>query len=143
MKLCPNCNHMNQDTATYCASCGNDISQVAVQPEPAPVMNTIPVTTMAPPPVPIYEAKPKAPFSWTDVCSLIGFIASILGIFWCSVVLMPIGILLSLLGFLGTRLRGLSIAGLTISLLGALIKLCFIMQNTGIAPEWVTNGIFS
>ncbi len=143
MKICPNCNTPNQNTSAFCISCGTELSQVAVQPEPAPIVPPAPVRQMEPPPVPIYEAKPKAPLSWFDICGMIGFIASLLGIFWCSIVLMPIGIILSLLGFMGNRFRGMSIAGLTISLLGALIKICFVLQNSGVAPEWVTRGIFS
>lgn len=141
MKICPSCNCPNPNDATYCVGCGADVAAVTIQPDPAPVMQPTPAPPVTPAPIPIYQAKPKEPISWYDVCGMIGFIASILGVFWCSIVLMPIGILLSLLGFLGTRFRGMSIAGLTISLLGALIKLCLVLYDSGIAPDWVTKGI--
>lgn len=142
MKICPSCNHPNQDHAGFCTTCGTNIAAATIQPEPAPITSVAPAP-ITPPPVPVYEAKPKEPLSWADICGLVGFVSAIVGIFCCSVVLLPIGIVLSLLGFLGNRFKGLTVAGLIISLLGALIKICVVLHTSGLVPEWVTQGIFS
>lgn len=140
MKICPNCNHSNQDSAAYCTTCGMDISGAPIQPDPVQIAPPAPQPM---PPVTLYEPKTQEPYSWPDVCSIIGFIASLVGLFWCSVVLLPVGVIFSLVGFWGHRTRGLAIAGLTISLIGTLIKVCVVLTQSNVLPEWVVKGIFN
>ena len=140
MKVCPNCNHSNMDSASFCTTCGMDLTNTPVQPEP---IQTVPSAPQVMPPVTVYQPKEQEPYSWPDVCAIIGFISSLVGLFWCSVVLLPVGVIFSLLGFMGHRTRGLAIAGLTISLIGTLIKVCVVMTQSNLLPDWVVKGIFN
>lgn len=127
MKICPNCKSHQHDNTSFCTSCGADISNVPLQAPPAP-------------PAAPYPAQ--ADFSWVDVITIVGFICSLVGLLWCSVILLPIGVVCSLIGFLSTRTKGLAVAGLVISLLGGIIKICVELYYANMIPEWITRGIF-
>ncbi len=133
MKVCPMCHlPMANDSATFCTRCGADISQVA------PQYNTF--AQVQPPTV--YVAPPKKKFRWFDICTIIGFIASLVGLFWSSIILLPLGIICSMIGFIGNKTNALAIAGMVISIIAFIIKIAIVLNETGIVPEWVTRGLF-
>lgn len=136
MKVCPNC-HMSiaNDNATFCTRCGADISNVA------PQYNTFVQVPPYQPSTP-YVAPPKKSFKWSDVCILIGFISSLVGLFWSSIFLLPLGIICSVIGFIGNKTNGLAIAGMVISIIAFIIKIAIVLNEMGVIPEWVTRGLF-
>ncbi|MEG2429424.1 MAG: DUF4190 domain-containing protein, partial [Oscillospiraceae bacterium] len=93
------------------------------------------------PPQPFFP--PKKAFSWNDICTLIGFISSIVGVFCCSIILLPIAIICSLLGFKGNRTRSLAVAGVVISAIAVILRICIILYENDLIPQWITNGIFN
>ena len=134
MKICPKCNQVHDNDQTlFCTACGADLSQVIPQVTAMPVYPAVqmPMTSSA-----------YSNFSWGDVFSIIGFVAALIGIFWCSAVLLPLSIVCSVTGFISKKTRGLAIAGLAISVVGLLIKLCVELYRAGLIPEWLTRGIF-
>ena len=141
MKVCPNCKNQNREDAVFCVTCGADIAHAPQQEQavmpPAPPQPTVVVQPSSP-----YAPVQPKPFSWSDICTIIGFIAAIIGLFWCSVVLLPIGIICCLIGFVGNRTRGLAVAGLAISLIASLIRVCIVLYQSGLIPDWVTQGVF-
>lgn len=134
MKICPKCNQTHDNDQTlYCTACGADLSQVAPQAAPMSAYPTVQPTMTFP---------ASSGFAWVDVFSIIGFVAALIGLFWCSAVLLPLGIVCSVIGFFSKKTRGLSVAGLAISVIGLLIKLCVELYRAGLIPEWLTRGIF-
>ena len=79
---------------------------------------------------------------WSDVCILIGFISSLVGLFWSSIFLLPIGIICSVIGFIGNKTNGLAIAGMVISIIAFIVKIAVLLNEAGVIPEWVTRGLF-
>ncbi|MEG0615631.1 MAG: hypothetical protein RR540_07735 [Oscillospiraceae bacterium] len=164
-KICP-CGTTNADNAAVCGNCGKELTPIENSPaaNPAPTstqnpaqnqqvnMNRPPMYSQPPqnnrPPmqqVPpqYYQQKPvKKNFAWNDICTLIGFVSSILGIFWCSIILLPVGVICSILGFKGNRTKKLAVAGAVISVIAVIICICIRLYESGIIPSWVTNGIF-
>ena len=142
MKVCPNCKNQNRDDAAFCVTCGADIADVQLQQEQVLLPPAPPAPTVVFPPASPYAPAPPKSFSWSDICTIIGFIAAIIGLFWCSVVLLPLGVICCLIGFVGNHTRGLAVAGLAISLIASLIKVCIVLYQSGLIPDWVTEGIF-
>ncbi len=133
MKICPNCNQVHDNDQTqFCTTCGADLSQV-------PPQEFYGLSTPVPPSMsyPLYSS-----FTWVDVFSIVGFVAALIGLFWASVILLPVGIICSVIGFFSRKTRAIAIAGLTISIIGLLIKLCMELYQAGMIPEWLTRGIF-
>ena len=118
MKVCPNC-HMSiaNDNATFCTRCGADISNVI------PQYNTFVQVPPYQPPMP-YVAPPKKSFKWS------------------SIFLLPLGIICSVIGFIGNKTNGLAIAGMVISIIAFIIKIAIVLNEMGVIPEWVTRGLF-
>ena len=135
MKVCPNC-HMSiaNDNATFCTRCGADISNVA------PQYNTFVQVPPYQPSTP-YVAPPKKSFKWSDVCIRIGFISSLVGLFWSSIFLLPIGIICSVIGFIGNKTNGLAIAGMVISIIAFIVKIAVLLNEAGVIPAWGTRGV--
>ncbi len=157
MRPCPNCGQLNPLDAPACQRCGAalfptaaGVSGVAApppppypptpQPAPEPPPAFVPRAPMPPPP-PVLPYQHKT-FTWMDVCTVLGFVASIVGYFYTSLVLLPLGLVSSALGFRGDRTRGLAVAGIVLSLIGLLIRLMIVLSDTGILPYWVTNGVW-
>ncbi len=114
-----------------------------VQPVPQPVPPYPQPVQMAP------QWRPVAPmpqirrrFTWADVCTVMGFASSIIGYFWASLVLLPLGFVASIAGFRGDKTRALAVAGIVVSLIGLLIKLMMILHDADLLPYWITNGIW-
>lgn len=85
--------------------------------------------------------KPKA-YKWNDVFALLGFVLSIFGLFWFSVILLPLAAIFSSIGFIGDRSKGIAVAGMVISIVCICIRIGVIVyQHTNI-PDWITSGLF-
>ncbi len=155
MKQCIHCGANLPEDAVSCQNCGavfSETAQAVSQPEqpaipfrPAPP----PFYPVSPPRVgmPLYPSLPVAipprkVFSWADVCTILGFASSVIGYFWASLVLLPLGLVTSLLGFRGNKTRALAVAGIVISAIGLLIKLMMILSDASWLPYWITNGIW-
>ena len=72
----------------------------------------------------------------------LGFASSVIGYFWASLVLLPLGLVTSLIGFKGNKTRALAVAGIVVSAIGLLIKLMMILNDASWLPYWITNGIW-
>ncbi len=121
MITCPNCNTPNEEGHSFCQNCGCSI-------EPSANANHSHAEW----------SDDSNRLSWKDISGLLGFISSITGCFWCAVFLLPLGLIASLVGVTGKRLRGIAISGLIIALLGGVIWVC----TSGILPDWMINGVF-
>lgn len=77
-----------------------------------------------------------------DIFTVLGFVSSVVGYFFASVLLLPLGLIASIVGFRSERNRGLAVAGIVISAIGALIKVMVILSESALLPEWFTNGIW-
>lgn len=154
MKVCANCGQANQLSAGQCVRCGaalpaappqNQAQGPASAPQPGP-------PTIAPGFVPGYAPKAvlpppvflrqQRPFTWMDIFTVLGFVAGVVGYFFASILLLPLGLVASVVGFRGDRYRGLAVAGIVISAIGVLLKLMLILQEAAWLPEWFTNGIW-
>ena len=152
MKQCPFCGQLNEPQAPLCVRCGQPFPQpqpTPPQPQPpAPPASLTPPgfvprpgnPRMAPPPPPVLIAP--RPFTWRDILTILGFVSSVVGCFFASVLLLPLGLVSSILGFRGNKSRGLAVAGIVISAIGALIKVMLILRNAGVLPWWFTDGIW-
>ncbi len=139
MKYCKNCGAENNDGNVFCFNCRCESFNPG-QPEP-PVSNVN--VPSAPPVQPVYmmPARPKPPLGVSDLLTVLGFVCAIVGMFTISMILHPIGVLASVIGFVqGKRYRGLALAGTVISVVGGIIYLVISLYNNGILPEWITYG---
>lgn len=132
MKICPHCQTTNpNDAASFCICCGADISKVTAVPPSMPLVYTPP-----------YISAERKSVDWTDVFAVISFIAAIIGLFWGTFILLPIALIISLIGFWKSTLKGLCAAGIIISIIGLIVKICVELHRAGLLPEWLTRGIF-
>lgn len=81
-------------------------------------------------------------FCWMDIFTVLGFVSSVVGYFFASVLLLPLGLIASIVGFRGDRNRGLAVAGIVISAVGVMIKVMLILSQAALLPDWFTNGIW-
>ena len=77
-----------------------------------------------------------------DVCTVLGFVASIVGYFYTSIILLPLGLVGSIVGFRGDKTKGLAVAGIVISVIGLLIRLMVVLYENDLLPYWVTSGLW-
>lgn len=146
MKTCPNCGQSNQLQAGQCVRCGAVLPSAPLpgpQPPPQPgppaaPPGFVPKTFMPPPAF----FRQQRPFTWMDIFTVLGFVAGVIGYFFASVLLLPLGLAASVAGFRGDRCRGLAVAGIVISAIGVLLKLMLILQEATLLPHWFTNGIW-
>lgn len=149
MTQCPNCGLQSPPGTPACPRCG---APLPAGPQPAPYapapqapppafVPRVPAAMPAPPPVPILPRQARA-FTWMDVCTVLGFTASVVGYFFTSLVLLPLGLVSSLLGFRGDRTRGLAVAGIVLSVIGLLIRLMVVLSDNGLLPDWITAGVW-
>lgn len=127
MKKCINCGRILNDEHAFCGSCGGS--------EFIPVIEqNIPVNT---------TAHPKKEFTRFDLFTVLGFVSSIIGFFQIALILEPIALVSSLIGFLkGNRSKGLAVAGFVISVIALLIKLFDTLNSNGLIPKWLFAGTF-
>ncbi len=155
MKQCFHCGANVPEEAVSCQNCGT-----VLPPETPPASQSAGPAMPQPVPPPFYPAPqpragtpwyPSLPapvpqlrrvFSWADVCTILGFASSVIGYFWASLVLLPLGLVTSLIGFKGNKTRALAVAGIVVSAIGLLIKLMMILNDASWLPYWITNGIW-
>lgn len=121
MKKCLKCGMLNDDGSVFCAQCGGqeleDVQDVTVQ------MN-------------------KHEFTKFDLCTIFGFVASLVGLFQLTLILEPLALLATFLGFFkGKCSKGLAVAGITISIIGLLIRLFVTLYTNHLIPQWLIAGI--
>ena len=145
MKYCRNCGAENSDENQFCFNCRCDAFNAippAIQPRappPPPFMQGAPMPMYPQPPAP----KPKKPLGIFDLFCLLGFVASIVGMFSASIILHPIAAIASIAAFLGnTRFKGLAIAGFVIAIVGGIVFTVISLYRGGYIPEWITDGAF-
>lgn len=142
MKYCKNCGAENNDNNIFCFNCRCE-SFNPEQPIPMGSNANMTVPPAAPAALPVYmmSAKPKPPLGIFDLLTILGFVCAIVGMFSISLILHPIGVLTSVIGFVqGKRFRGLALAGTVISVVGGIIYLVISLYNNGVLPEWITYG---
>ena len=154
MISCPVCKTVNPDQSATCQQCGAPLTApppqgaplpypYSPQPQPQYFQSGPPafIPSAQPPQPPLYFRQ-KRPFTWTDVATVLGFVSSIMGFFWASVVLLPLGLVASMFGFRGVKTLGLAVAGMVIYAIGLLFKLMIILRQAALLPDWFTSGIW-
>lgn len=121
MITCPNCNTQNEEEYSFCRNCGGPLQY------PSPTNQ----------PTEEYSEDTQH-LNWRDIAGLVGFISAIAGFFWCAAILLPVGLIGSLIGLTGKKLRSIAIAGLIIAFIGAIIWIC----GSGFLPTWMIEGVF-
>ena len=130
MKTCTSCGVLNKDDSRFCSACGGGSF--------APVEET--AQTVIRQPHPAYR---KPPFSGFDLMSVLGFVASLVGLFQISLILEPIAAVTSILGFIkGQRNKGLAAAGVIISVIGLIVRLFMTLYHNNLIPKWLMAGAF-
>ena len=128
MRRCIRCGCINEDGSVFCAQCGCQDFEDA-----APVNHVPPMNIPA----------PKKEVSRFIIFTIFGFTASIVGLFWISLILEPLAFLSTCIGFIKEkRYRGLAIAGFTIAVIGLLIRLFITLYDIGYIPKWLISGVF-
>lgn len=136
MKICEKCGCSNPDDSVFCANCGAQ----GFKQEIAPV-----ATAVAPVPQPASApAKPKPKLGLGEMFSILGLVASIVGMFCCSIVLHPIAAISSVAGFVKTnRFKPLALAGFVIAIVGGVVRILFSLHDAGVIPQWWVDGAFA
>lgn len=145
--VCNRCQCENPDGSKFCKACGHLLdakdaaagetaSSAGVQPGQA-AGNGPTVYT------PVARHRPSTPpMTWRDVAGIVGFVSSVVGLFWFGIVLWPFGLVMSLLGFRGRYTRGMAVAGIVIASVGILVKIGWILWYFDLLPKWLTSGLF-
>lgn len=149
MYVCPNCGVALQPGAPACPRCGTPAPSQPAGAQPLPPAFQGPPRAFSPPPPAAFPPRlpgppvlPRKTFSWMDVCTVLGFVASIVGYFYTSIILLPLGLVSSLVGFRGDKTKGLAVAGIVISVIGLLIRLVAVLCDNHLLPYWITNGLW-
>lgn len=148
VKNCPGCGFKNASNANYCGKCRQDITDIEQTEFEAQEIYEGEVITPGyddaglPPRNNITYSRPAEPFNAFDVVSLVGFILSMTGIFYMALILLPVALVASIIGFVNKRLTGLAVAGIIISIVGIVIKIIITLLDYAIIPDWVSGGIF-
>lgn len=148
MKYCKNCGTENNDGNQFCFNC-KSTEFTAVKEETAQSSGFVP-----PPPTPPVYVNPmpyvqrpviqqKKPLKIFDLLAVLGFVASLVGMFSASVILHPLAAIVSIIGFIGdTRFKGLAIAGFVIAVVGGIVYIVLSLYQNHLIPGWITNGAF-
>ncbi len=141
MKICNNCGAENKNENVFCSTCGGNSFSEPLSPDMPSAAAQQPVPP--PPPPPIQPIIPRKPFSIFDVMTILGFVSSLVGLFCIWVVLEPLAVISSILGFFkGSRYKGLAAAGFVIALIAFLIQLFTALYNGNIIGKWAIQGVF-
>ena len=124
VKVCPECEFLNKENAKFCGKCSTDLNGIEAVDE-----RSLP------------EKPVEKLWVWQDSASIIGFISTMFGIFVFSVILLPVGLVCSIFGLKSPILKVLSIFGIVLSILAALIKVVYTLIYYDMIPSWVMNGI--
>ncbi|MGN0596922.1 MAG: hypothetical protein ACI4J1_06315 [Ruminiclostridium sp.] len=131
MRRCIRCGCINEEGSVFCAQCGGQDFEDAVGAAP---VNPVPQMNIP---------APKKEVSRFIIFTIFGFTASIVGLFWISLILEPLAFLSTCIGFVKEkRYRGLAIAGFTIAVIGLLIRLFITLYDIGYIPKWLISGVF-
>lgn len=135
MKVCRKCGAAISDIAQFCPNCrGSEF-------EPMPA-DFVPHQQVQPAPNAI-RPKEKKPLEICDMFCLLGFVASLMGIFAAAMILHPLAAIASFFAFRrNTRFKGLAIAGFVISVVGGVIFILISLYRAGAIPEWLIDGTF-
>lgn len=146
MKVCHSCGAENRDDSRFCCRCGISLPMSG---EPGERAEQKPDSLPAPPPPPVIVRNapvyppPKPEFTRYDLSTIFGFVASLVGLFQITLILEPLALLTSILGFArGKRYRGLAIAGTVIAAIGLLLRFFYTLYLNGLLPQWVITGTF-
>lgn len=138
MKFCKSCGAENKDDSRFCSNCRGaefdlgDPRVLAPPPPPPPVLGQPPLFP---------AAKPE--FTRYDLLTIFGFVAAIVGLFQISLILEPLALFTSIMGFArGKRYRGLAVAGVVIAGIGLLLRLFMALYANGVIPRWIITGTF-
>lgn len=147
MKYCKNCGTENNESNQFCFNCqSTEFSPVREMPNQG--------SGFAPPPIPPapyvqpmpYIQRPiiqKKPLKIFDLLAILGFVASLVGMFSVSIILHPLAAIVSIIGFIGdTKFKGLAIAGFVIAIVGGVVYTVISLYQNHMIPEWITNGAF-
>ena len=144
MKKCLNCGSENKNENAFCSVCGgSSFAEPDSAPETSPVQAAPPAPPVPPvPPPPYIPPMPvKKPFGFFDVLTILGFVSSLVGIFSIWVVLEPLAVIASIIGFFkGGRFKGLAAAGIVISIIAFIIILFVTLYNGNIIGKWAIEG---
>lgn len=159
MKYCNNCKSANEESNSFCINCGcKNFSEIpgqtinktphaaistnpqSIQPFPAPnAQIPLPPTMLNQP----YMPKQKKSLNLSDLLSILGFVAAIIGMFSVSILLHPLAAITSIIGFKkGTRLKGLAIAGFVIAITGGITFIAISLYQAEYIPKWLVDGAF-
>ena len=138
IRICPTCNTANDPSYTYCKICGTQIDQLPLTEDQAPP----PTQMMAPPMAYPAVVYPKKEYQWGDICTVAGFILSILGVFVFTPILLPLALILTIVGFCQDKTRKLAVTGMILSLVGICVKIGIILYEQAMVPDWLVSGIF-
>lgn len=144
IKECPNCNYENTINSSFCGLCQRDIKEIEGSESK---IKRIHNSDIYPPNNASEQYRypyvaPSEPLNFYHFVSILGFVCSMLGIFVFAVVLLPIAIIASAIGFVKKQLNGLAIAGLIISIVALVIKIFVLLDRYEVIPYWMTRGIF-
>lgn len=142
MKYCKNCGAENNDENIFCFNCRCENFNPAGQTvPPAAQVSAPPIYNVPAPPVYMIPEKPKALLGIFELLTVLGFVCAVVGMFSISMILHPIGVIASIIGFVnGKRYRALALAGTVISIVGGIIYLVVSLYQNGVLPEWITFG---
>ncbi len=137
MKKCINCGADNKNENTFCSTCGGSNFESPYSTDAPGVQPPLPV----PPQPPVY-GEPRKPFGIFDVFTILGFVSSIVGLMCIWVVLEPLAMVSSILGFFkGGRYKGLAAAGFVIALIAFIIQLFTALYNGNVIGKWAIEGV--
>lgn len=129
MKICISCGVVNKDENRFCSACGGS--------------SFAPAEETAQPIQQIHPAYRKLPFTGFDLLAVLGFVASLVGLFQISLILEPLAAVTSILGFIkGQRNKALAAAGVIISVIGLIVRLFMTLYKNGVIPKWLITGAF-
>lgn len=125
---CVKCQFENSDSAAFCKNCGTPLRhQLSIVYPPQPNY--------------VYVPPAKKAYSWRDISTVTGFVCALLGFINFWIVLCPVGLFLSFLGFRADKTKGLAVAGIIIAITSMLVKIGLILADFHL-PDWVVTGIF-
>lgn len=149
MKKCLNCGKENRNENQFCSTCGGTSFEAPYSTdEPAPAQQSQSQFQTPPPPSPApvmhqITTPVKKPFNLFDVLTILGFVASIVGLVQIWVVLEPLAVISSVLGFFkGSRYKPLAAAGFVIAVIAFLIRLFITLYDNNVIGKWAIEGIF-